>query len=521
MRKFRLFISIMVIICFYSISSFALETIPDKIRIGLYYLEKSVNTVELSTTTDFEIGYIEDDIYTKFYLEPSKSINLKKDYTYHIQVGDDYQSYEVASEIVGALNNLYNAYVVYDTSWKVFVGSYDSQTSVNNEISKIRINIPEYSYTCRDPSTNSIQVFSNGQISFIYNGEDILKISSNNEGLISVNGNKYRGSILAKRQASSDMTIINEVLFNEYLYSVVPSEMPSSWHIEALKAQAVAARTYAVNSLLSSPRVRDTYRPLGFDMTGTTEFQVYNGYSNEAPSTMRAVDETNGQIIYHNNSIISAMFFSCSGGFTENSENIWISEIPYLKAVEDKYILPDDIIHKTWEVTITPSELKNQYISQNSDIGDIKDISVSKYTPSGNAIEMKVVGTNGEKIYQKLEIRGFIAGEYLSNLAFKIQKSGSIIQGAITSNLIIQNRDLVAEKVLSKEGLKTLGNTIYIKDKGSVKSHTVSSDSYTFRGVGAGHGVGMSQYGARGMAQAGFSYTDIIKHFYTGVEIKN
>jgi stage II sporulation protein D len=116
----------------------------------------------------------------------------------------------------------------------------------------------------------------------------------------------------------------------EYLYGVVPREMSKTWPLEALKAQAVVARTFAITN-------QNKFMHLGFNMDNSVLSQVYGGYDWEGPISNQAVDETIGMLLYYNTTLASAYYHSNSGGYTANSENVWSSEVPYLRSVFDPY----------------------------------------------------------------------------------------------------------------------------------------------------------------------------------------
>ena len=127
------------------------------------------------------------------------------------------------------------------------------------------------------------------------------------------------------------LTVINRLLIDEYLYGVVPEEMPASWNIEALKAQAVAARTFALYDKLDRKHTQE-----GFDVCVTTDCQVYGGMDSEAATTNKAIDATKGEVIVYLNQPICSVFHAASGGQTDDSINVWNVNVPYLRAVEDK-----------------------------------------------------------------------------------------------------------------------------------------------------------------------------------------
>lgn len=551
MKKLKLLLLIVFITSTLNVISYAQNDLPDKVRVGLYYLQKSLDCVELSVNEGFDIGYNSNDTYKSLFKDSTiKNILVKKDFytsestttsapAFHISIDKTYSSYDLALKQANIfIGKSYKAFPVYENGWKVWVGIYKSSTDADKDVVKIKKDFAKFTYSVIKPSDKRIQVLTkDNKIKLIFSSENsFLEIypilSGENPNIIGVNGKNYRGCIRIIRQQQSDMTIMNVVGLEQYLYSVAASEMPSSWNIEALKAQTLAARTYAIKCLQNVQEGKGAYISLGIDMNGTTEFQAYNGYSSECENSRKAVDETKGLVMYYDNQPISAYFFSSDGGYTEGSENVWSSPLPYLKPVEDKY-QPADFNKKNWSNKATPEEIKNYFASKGLDIGDITDVKVIKYSKSGNALELKISGTKGEKIYLKDNIRAFMGGSFLFSQTFTINNDGqsqnnntnvTIIDSTLNKKLTwIQKR-----KLLNKDGQSIIdpAKPITVKTKDSTKTikptQTTSSTpkTFVFNGRGWGHGVGMSQYGAKGMADAGFKFDEILKHYYSGIEIK-
>ncbi len=171
---------------------------------------------------------------------------------------------------------------------------------------------------------------SGGNI-YIFTGGKFYNLSTNsitvsiNSGFTSVKKHWYRGNLLITAKGST-LTVINDVDLESYIRGVVPSEMPSKWELEALKAQAIAARSYA----LANTGKRGSH---GYDLKDTPEDQAYNGASAETKKTNHAVDVTKGLVITYNKHIVPAYYHASSGGKTTNSGGIWNKDLPYLRSV--------------------------------------------------------------------------------------------------------------------------------------------------------------------------------------------
>lgn len=316
--------------------------------------------------------------------------------------------------------------------------------------------------------------------------------------LVTVFDRQYRGGIVLKRLSESDMTVINQVDFEQYLYSVVGKEMSTGWPIEALKAQAVCARSMAALNL-------HKFEKYGFNLDDSVASQAYAGVRSEAPDVIAAVEETRGKVVAYNGKPVAVYYFSTSGGWTENSENVWVSALPYLVAVEDKYESKTEPAYANWSVSVTAEEIKQIFAAKGIDIGDITDVSVTEANPvTGRAIKLKFTGTKGEKVYEKDNIRGALGADKLKSQMFTVSKKA----GGITFT--------TGE---GAQGAPSLENSDLLASRYHIGTQVSPSESYTFLGHGWGHGVGMSQYGAKGMAEAGFTYEEIIKFYFTGVEI--
>lgn len=170
---------------------------------------------------------------------------------------------------------------------------------------------------------NSIEITIQGKKYDL--GTNFVRIKPYTDGFVSAKGKWYRGSILVSNRNKA-LTVVNDIKLEDYLLGVVPSEMPSGWHAEALKAQAIAARSYAVANLGKNGS-------RGFDLKDNTEDQAYGGASCETERTNRIVAETYGIVVTQNKQVITAFYCASAGGKTSNSGDVWYKDMPYLKSV--------------------------------------------------------------------------------------------------------------------------------------------------------------------------------------------
>lgn len=369
-----------------------------------------------------------------------------------------------------------------------------------------------------------------------YKSQTPIWILDASGGELSLGNRRYRGMVELSVKGT-DIVIVNVLSLREYLYSMVPSEMPSGWHLEALKAQACAGRTYAVTQM-------NNHKDSGYNLCDTIHCQVYLGAGNEAQSTTSAVNATANQVIYYNNSPISAVFYSSSGGVTASSENVWQNPLPYLRSVED----PFDTTGKRWTRQFSWNEVTTLLRENGANIGTAVGAYISKTSDGGRVMELTIVATGGNKVLEKEAIRTFFSkstGGSLESRYFMFSDgSGSVSAGNGSGNapVYVLGKDRPIQTNAS--GLFTLnqnkstpvsdnGSTVYLVGSSEKRALMLSGktsisggltqatgDAFVIVGAGWGHGVGLSQHGANGMAQAGFTYDQILKHYYQGVEIR-
>ena len=223
-----------------------------------------------------------------------------------------------------------------------------------------------------------------------------LIVEPENDGYVWIGDRWYRGTTRLILQ-DNGITAINNVDLEQYLYSVVGAEAVSSWPIAALKAQAVAARSYALYK-------RNVESNGIYDVDTTIGTQVYKGLDSEYTTTHEAVNSTLGQIMTYNNEVILAAFHSSSGGYTENVEDIWTSPLPYLRSVVD-YDHESPVFE--WQQIVPVSKIRNLVAG----IGKVKGLQPAEITPRGRVITMKVTGDrgtttiSGKKLRKTLDLR--------------------------------------------------------------------------------------------------------------------
>ena len=293
----------------------------------------------------------------------------------------------------------------------------------------------------------------------------------------------YRGR-LQVLVGGSGLRAINHVGLESYLPSVVGSEMPASWPQAALRAQAVAARTYAL-------RQRKPADP--FDLSATVSSQVYKGVDAETPSTREAVLSTRGQVLMYGSSLANAVFHSSSGGATENSGDLWSQQLPYLVSVPD---FDQASPVQAWQQRLEPEQLQQAF----AEIGGAQRIDVLSTTSTGRVRQARVSGPSGTLVVSGAQLRSRL-GLRSTMVRFELVAS-----------------ELAASELAVLPPLPLLPEQYQVG--GSQPQVQLPLPSLLAVGRGYGHGVGMSQWGALGLAQRGQSYDQILRHYYRGTELR-
>ena len=297
------------------------------------------------------------------------------------------------------------------------------------------------------------------------NGQEIkgdrLIIQPGADGFIRVNHAPYRGYItLLKRKG---LTVVNHVLVEDYLCGVVPKEMPPSWSAEALRAQSVAARTFALKN-------RKRHASEGFDLCSTSHCQVYEGVSAEMWTTTEAVNRTHGEVLFYKGEVIDALFHTDSGGMTESSENVWGSSVPYLRAV-----IESQMQTQPWERSVSLDALMQKMEKSGKPLGTLKEIRLSP---------LSIGKGSGDR-----------------SLSGRVR---SVLFIGTTGSVVLSGNDL--------RSIFSLPSTLFdIRFRGG---------EVIFSGYGSGHGLGLSQWGAKELAEKGKNYKDILLHYYSGVTLE-
>jgi stage II sporulation protein D len=335
-------------------------------------------------------------------------------------------------------------------------------------------------------------------------------------GYLNWGGRLFRGTLEVTTDDSGDMIVVNEVETGRYLASVTGAESPSSWHGEALAAQAIAARTYLVTHLR---------RHGNYDLEGDVRDQEYAGIGTEADSTVRAVQRTAGIVATYRGNPIEALYSANAGGVTEDSENVYANALPYLRSVPS----PGDELAKDsgfgrtsweWNREFTAPQLGDYLRSRGLSVGVPQRIELVRVTGAGRVTLARVIGTAGTREIGK-DLTRYYFGLKSSLFTVELTPGGEAewVSWRDTPRLVDMG-------ILGSELLGTTYERILNEDR-ELTSIRITGFVYKlparfiFWGRGFGHGVGMSQWGAQGMALGGANYEQILKHYYQGIALTN
>lgn len=343
-----------------------------------------------------------------------------------------------------------------------------------------------------------------------------------NGGILYLGGTSYRGGLMFLEKGSPEMTIINYISVEHYVYGVLNAELHHTNPKEALKAQAVAARSFGYVC-------KGNHNSDGFDVCTTTHCQVYKGFSGEYAETNQAVDDTRGEMIYSKGKPVTAFYFKNSGGHTQNIEDVWYVSQPYLRAVRDEFS-PS----YPWTFSISFDTIRQKLEDSGYSPGNIESVAIKSRIPTGSVVDLEILGSNETINLKKEKIRNVLGATSVKSLMFQLEEgveSDSNYQTMIAvsngSNTINLNSDVYiisGDNKISKQQTSNIygsnGNTNVKLNTQMNFTEIVTSGIVTFHGYGYGHGIGMPQDSAIEMAKQGFTYDEILHKYYTNIEIR-
>ncbi len=291
------------------------------------------------------------------------------------------------------------------------------------------------------------------------NGKVVHALIASAASVIQVNGKGYRG-VVECTPADRGMVIVNELPLEDYLAGLINCEISSQWPMDAVKAQAVVARTYALYQ-------KNLRKNAPYHLESTVMDQVYEGCDIEDSRAVRGVKETAGQVLTYGGALVQAFYHSSCGGHTEAAENVWGDSIPYLRGVDCKYCLSAPSVR--WEQKLSLKKIEALLRNAGSPVSGLWQVLPGGRNQSGRLTELVMVSAKGRHTMSAVNFRKIIGYSVIRSTNFDVSQAGGEV---------------------------------------------------FFTGVGFGHGVGLCQWGAKQRAIDGFDYREILTYYYPGTKLE-
>lgn len=569
----KIAITVMLMLTALAVSAAAVPDANPTVRVGLYYntsalvsanLQNKVGQgyrlgffdsrgdfISLWTISDIKITMANDqNLYykdSKFYASgaPEGSRLLG---AYHVQFNTQYATAQLAQTALSQISAKgVPCFVSYSNgAYYIRSGSYDSSAAAAAAALQY-VNIGPATAVGAGHTCVTVYNTETGAILFEFEGGVNVPLAvypslgEVSEPLTWFKGYQYHGAFEYSRN-NGNISVINRVSMQQYVKGVVPYEMSPSWPVEALKAQALCARTYAYSNFGKHGS--------SFDICASTHCQVYSGANSASENSNRAVDETLGQYILYDGEPINAVFHSSDGGATEDAENVWGYPTPYLRGVYDSYEDLDSATNGRWKYEYTPEQLQSVLNAKGYEIGLIADAFVEEFTKMGNVRKVTFIDVNGKKLsFEKEKARTIINSsslkKYTHSQRYNITRAGAVNAGNTAassggaSSLFVNDGSTVlnpaSDSISVIRGSGAIGmlpktdayvqtatgkeHIVFNSVQTAPQTQPVQTGNFIFSGTGWGHNVGMSQNGALGMAKQGFTAQQIIHFYYTDVTI--
>ena len=503
-----------------------------------------INQIAMLKTQNLYYGY--DSAQSKY----TYSTQITSDVLvgcYHIRIPGSYSSYDDAAAEAANWEDGFVAWI--NGEYQVRVGDYPNRSETEAAISRLGqgevVATSGYGVVAVETGTDNILFqFDMGEGQAFAVLPDVTGAADPQTWFL---GFKYRGGFTYQRLTrGGDLTVANVLDLESYVKGVVCYEMGREWPLEALKAQAICARTYALVNL-------GTHDSLGFDLCNTDYCQVYHGTGSgrtdygPSETSDRAVEETAGEVLWYEDTLAETYYSSSHGGASESAYYIWgtnMDKYPYLCGVEDPYeqLVADSNAYSSWTVTYTAEELQSRLRSYGFGNNTSLDYLELTYSQLGNVIQVAIHWTNGQSNTITQRSSNTIRGVFnLRSIRFTVngQTVSSGTSGSGDGSYTVNDSETISGTdglyVISGSGtVSQAGEDLYVTSgSGSVApleggssgtnqgggTVTVSGDTYVFEGAGWGHQIGMSQYGANAMARQGFTGEEIVEFYFPGTNV--
>ncbi|MBR1658448.1 MAG: SpoIID/LytB domain-containing protein [Synergistaceae bacterium] len=399
---------------------------------------------------------------------------------------------------------------------------------------------------------DSAQITASGSYVNIMGNSFLMPVRISGAGLLQFKGRSYRGAFLITQRAG----LLNVIDVESYLCGVLPAEVGANWHNEALRTQAICARTYVLKQSMNRA-------DKGYDVVDTDADQVYKGAGIETAKTNQAVASTMGEVLTYGKELAITYFHSDSGGHTADIADVWGQKLPYLTGV------PEIVNYKSpvssWNAKVSAQKIQSAVKKvTGTDIGTVSEVQVSEVDEGGRAVTMTFIGSNGSKSMKASQFRTAVDPRTIKSTMFtpsggafkventttpsglvtqrKAQTSGNELtfeeeqgiarmtsEGVFTATELIDmlanpdKRKKYYQTGIGRAGKSGKSSQTSVSQKPRSKygySIERAGDDFIFYGRGWGHGVGMSQWGAMAMAEQGYTAEKILAHYYPGTSVR-
>lgn len=446
------------------------------------------------------------------------------------------------------------AVIILTLLWPLELHARDVYVRLSNSGS-YSIGITQGMLTMTDAEGRLANIGDTAQLSVSGNNVSIMGISFlmpvriSGSGLLQFKGRTYRGAFLITQRAG----LLNVLDVEQYLCGVLPAEVGANWHTQALRTQAICARTYVLKQSMNRA-------DKGYDVVDTDADQVYKGAGVETAKTNQAVSSTAGEVLTYGKELAFTYFHSDSGGHTANIADVWGQEIPYLTGVPEvvNYKSPVSV----WNAKVSAAKIQSAVKKvSGTDIGTVNEVQVSEVDDGGRAVRLTFIGTKGSQTIKASQFRLAVDPRTIKSTmftpsggAFRVNNtatpSGLVTQretqrspseltfeeeqgiAKMTADGVFTTTELIdmltnpdKRKKYYQTGVGRVGkpSTPTVQQKPRSKygySIEKAGSDFIFYGRGWGHGVGMCQWGAMAMAEQGYTAEKILAHYYPGTSVR-
>ncbi len=509
------------------------------------YYDGSNRFVELGSTGKTAISVVETmnvyygtyDKYQSYHTTITSSVAVGE---YHLQLPGSYASFAQAQAAASQYPGGFAAYI--GGIYYARVGNYTTRDGAVAAQAALGAG----AQLC-GTSGYGVSVVETGTSTILFQYDDLGQGTGLGVEPIQTGGEKcttrskgylYNGGFRFERIDGGKLTVVNIVGFEDYVKGVVSAEMSTSWPIEALKAQALAARSYALT-------LGTKHGKHHFDICDDVHCQRYTGQTSAGANSNAAVDQTVGQVVLYNGKVAETYYYSSNGGASQSVSVVWgtnQSLYPYLTEVADPYE-PTLNLKNTWERTFTSAQIISKLLAGNNVSAPIVSAEITSYTSAGNPWMITFTDSAGKsfpvrsgRVYNNLGLPSCRFGFAGSGSG---QPAPTPPSGSVSINGTTQVSGVSGLYAIDgNSGLTALGGDVYVvTDSGTAQLGqgggqsqgqgsgswagwaSAANGSITFAGRGWGHNIGMSQFGAKAMAEQGHTYQQILQFYYTGITV--